>query len=173
MAPASFCWARATSAGLAHLPCDRSILADSLSAWTTYLEVCRLGSLSAAAVELGYTQSAVSRQIAGLERAAGVRLLERLPRGVVPTPAGEAFRHHARVVVNEAARAVQSARDVGDHPALPLVVGATPAIAASIVPVACASGGVVGRFPWTLCPRSTATSVDGPRRRGRPRHHHR
>ena len=129
----------------------------TLTAWRTYLEVCRLGSLSAAAVELGYTQSAVSRQIASLERSAGTRLLERRPRGVVPTPAGEAFRHHARIVVNEAARAFQSARDVPDQPALPLAVGATPAIAASIVPVALARlEGNHGRLPWTLLPALSA-----------------
>lgn len=129
----------------------------TLAAWQTYLEVCRLGSLSAAAVELGYTQSAVSRQIAVLERTAGTRLLERRPRGVVPTAAGEAFRHHARIVVNEAARAVQSARDAPEHPALPLAIGATPATAASIVPVALARlEGEVGPLPWTLLPALTA-----------------
>lgn len=125
----------------------------TLPAWRTYLEVCRLGSLSAAAAELGYTQSAVSRQVAALERVAGVRLLERRPRGVVPTPAGEAFRHHARIVVNEAARALRSAREVHDEPVLPLAIGATPAIAASIVPVALARlEAEHGRLPWTLLP---------------------
>jgi len=129
----------------------------TLPAWRTYLEVCRLGSLSAAAAELGYTQSAVSRQIATLERAAGTRLLDRRPRGVVPTAAGEAFRHHARIVVNEAARALQSARDVPEGSALPLVVGATPAIAASIVPVALARlESDLGRLPWSLLPALTA-----------------
>jgi DNA-binding transcriptional LysR family regulator len=129
----------------------------TLAAWKTYLEVCRLGSLSAAAVELGYTQSAVSRQIATLERTAGARLLERRPRGVVPTPAGEAFRHHARIVVNEAARALQSASDAPDRPTLPLAIGATPAIAASIVPVALGRlEAELGRLPWTLLPALTA-----------------
>ena len=129
----------------------------TLAAWDTYLEVCRLGSLSAAAVELGYTQSAVSRQVAALERTAGARLLERRPRGVVPTPAGEAFRHHARIVVNEAARALQSAREAPEQPALPLVIGATPATAASIVPVALGRlEAELGRLPWTLLPALTA-----------------
>ena len=128
----------------------------TLAAWQTYLEVCRLGSLSAAALELGYTQSAVSRQIAVLERTAGTRLLERRPRGVVPTAAGEAFRHHARIVVNEAARALQSAREAPDHPALPLAIGATPAIAASIVPVALARlEDGAGQMSWTLLPALT------------------
>ena len=128
----------------------------SLPAWRTYLEVCRLGSLSAAAAELGYTQSAVSRQVASLERAAGVRLLERRARGVVPTPAGEAFRHHARIVVNQADRAFRSAREAYDGPEPPLALGATPATAASIVPVALARlEAGRGRLPWTLLPELT------------------
>lgn len=58
-----------------------------LTVWRTFVTVCRLGSLSAAAAELHHTQSAVSRQIAGLERQLGVRLVERHARGVRPTPA--------------------------------------------------------------------------------------
>jgi DNA-binding transcriptional LysR family regulator len=128
----------------------------SLSSWRTFLEVCRLGSLSAAAAELGYTQSAVSRQMAALERAAGTNLLERRPRGVVPTPAGEAFRRHARVVVNEAARAMRSAREARDHELLPLVIGATPATAASIVPIALGRlAEQLDELPWTLLPALT------------------
>jgi DNA-binding transcriptional LysR family regulator len=55
------------------------------------------GSFARAAQQLGYTQSAVSLQIAALERAAGTRLLER-PGGrrpVVPTTAGERMLRHA------------------------------------------------------------------------------
>jgi len=46
-------------------------------------EVARRGSLAAAADVLSYTPSAVSQQIAVLEREAGTRLLERRARGVV------------------------------------------------------------------------------------------
>ena len=55
------------------------------------------GSFARAARQLGYTQSEVSVQVATLERAAGVRLLER-PGGrrpVVPTDAGERILRHA------------------------------------------------------------------------------
>lgn len=48
--------------------------------------VLRTGSFAAAAQELGYTQSAISQHISELERAAGLRLLERRP--VRPTDAG-------------------------------------------------------------------------------------
>lgn len=53
-----------------------------------FVAVCRAGSLSAVARELGRTQSAVSQHVRRLERETGVSLLERRPRGVVPTHAG-------------------------------------------------------------------------------------
>lgn len=62
-------------------------------------EVGRLGSFSAAAEELSMTQPAVSRQIATLERQTGVRLFERLPRGVRPTDAGRAALEQAGEVL--------------------------------------------------------------------------
>lgn len=108
-----------------------------LTVWQTYVTVCRLGSLSAAAAELNHTQSAVSRQIAGLERQLGVSLMERHARGVRPTPAGEVFRRHALATLNAADRAVRAARDVRDGAFdRPLAVGATPSLAAGIVPEA-------------------------------------
>jgi DNA-binding transcriptional LysR family regulator len=61
--------------------------------------VARLGSVSAAAVELGYTQSAASQQLAALEREAGVSLIERGVRPLRPTPAGALVLGHARAVL--------------------------------------------------------------------------
>ncbi len=108
-----------------------------LNAWRTFVTVCRLGSLSAAAADLGYTQSAVSRQIAGLEREVGAPLVERHARGIRPTAAGEAFRRHAQAAVNEAERAIRAAREARDgSPVRPLAVGATPSLAAGVVPAA-------------------------------------
>lgn len=126
-----------------------------MNAWRTFLVVCRLGSLSAAADELGYTQSAISRQIAGLERAVGVPLAERHARGIRPTPAGEAFRYHAQAAVNEADRAVRAARS--GSPARPLAVGATPSLAAHVVPAAMRRLiDSAGPLPWDLVAGLTA-----------------
>ena len=129
----------------------------SLTAWRTFMTVCRLGSLSSAAAELGYTQSAVSRQIAGLERQVGAPLVERHARGIRPTAAGEAFRHHAQAAVNEAERAIRAARDARDgSPARPLAVGATPSLAAGMVPAAMRRLlDETGPLPWNLVPGLT------------------
>ncbi|SDM98713.1 LysR family transcriptional regulator [Streptomyces wuyuanensis] len=53
-----------------------------------FVAVCRAGSLSAVARDLGCTQSAVSQHVKRLERETAVSLLERHPRGVAPTLAG-------------------------------------------------------------------------------------
>jgi DNA-binding transcriptional LysR family regulator len=63
------------------------------------------GSFSGAAEALFLTQPAVSRQIAALEREAGVQLVERRPRGVRLTHAGEVALGHARAVLARLAMA--------------------------------------------------------------------
>src|SRR4051812_25396858 len=59
------------------------------------------GSFGRAATRLGYTQSAVSQQIATLERSVGERLLERPggPRPVSLTQAGSVLLRHAEAIV--------------------------------------------------------------------------
>jgi DNA-binding transcriptional LysR family regulator len=62
-------------------------------------EVAERGSFSAAADALSYTQSAVSQQIAALEREAGATLLQRGPGGVRLTDAGRALVEHTQAVL--------------------------------------------------------------------------
>ena len=62
-------------------------------------EVAAKGSFSAATESLDYTQSAVSQQIAALEREAGIKLVERSARGVRLTEAGRALVRHAEVIL--------------------------------------------------------------------------
>ena len=62
-------------------------------------EVAAKGSFSAAAESLAYTQSAVSQQIATLERETGARLVERGPRGIALTDAGRALVVHTDAIL--------------------------------------------------------------------------
>ncbi|WP_328551106.1 MULTISPECIES: LysR family transcriptional regulator [unclassified Streptomyces] len=63
-------------------------------------QIAESGSFTAAAARLGYTQSAVSRQAASLERSAGTALFERRPDGVRLTPAGLTLLRHARTILD-------------------------------------------------------------------------
>src|SRR3954464_7975578 len=67
--------------------------------------VSQHGSFSAAAESLSYTQSAVSQQIAALEREAGTLLVQRNPRGVRLTDAGAALLRHTEVILSRLADA--------------------------------------------------------------------
>ena len=68
-------------------------------------EVALRGSFSAAADSLSFTQSAVSQQIAALAREAGAVRVERSPRGVRLTEAGEVVVRHADAVLARLAEA--------------------------------------------------------------------
>jgi DNA-binding transcriptional LysR family regulator len=94
------------------------------------------GSFGRAAVKLGYTQSAVSQQIATLERIVGERLIER-PGGSRPvalTEAGRLLLRHARAIVSrlQAAQADLSALSAGE--AGSLHVGIFQSVGAKILP---------------------------------------
>jgi molybdenum-dependent DNA-binding transcriptional regulator ModE len=77
-----------------------SLTDASLTGLRVFRAVAEHGTLSAAAAALGYTQSAVSRQVAALERAAGTVLLERHHNGVRLTPAGQVVLRSAAAVVD-------------------------------------------------------------------------
>ena len=69
-------------------------------------EVAQRGTIAAAAESLGYTASAVSQQLGGLEKATGVPVLERVGRNVRLTDAGRELVRHAEELLRgmEAAR---------------------------------------------------------------------
>jgi DNA-binding transcriptional LysR family regulator len=74
--------------------------------------VLDLGSISAAASVLGYTQSAVSQQLAALEREVGTALVERSQRPLRATRAGELLRPHAERVLAALGAAEAAAEDL-------------------------------------------------------------
>jgi DNA-binding transcriptional LysR family regulator len=107
-------------------------------------EIAQAGSFSAAAHSLGYTQSAVSRQVAALETATGRRLFDRSRNGVTLTPAGARLLATAVRVLDELDAAM---RDLsGDElAAAPVRLGAFATAAAGLVPRALA--GLAARAP--------------------------
>jgi DNA-binding transcriptional LysR family regulator len=94
------------------------------------------GTFGRAAARLGYTQSAVSQQIAMLERIVGQRLIDRPggPRPVSMTEAGELLLRHAGAIAArlQAAQADLAALDAGD--AGPLRIGTYQSVGAKILP---------------------------------------
>jgi DNA-binding transcriptional LysR family regulator len=72
---------------------------DRLVALQTFVRVLELGSLSAAARDLRLSQSAVSQQMAALEKHLGARLLHRTTRRVTATAAGEDYYGQAKNIL--------------------------------------------------------------------------
>ncbi|MEU3980778.1 LysR family transcriptional regulator [Streptomyces sp. NPDC026672] len=107
----------------------------SLTALRVLRAVAERGTFTAAADSLGYTQSAVSRQIASLERAAGGELLERRREGVRLTAAGRIVLRRASAALDELDAA---ARELSGLPvgAGTVRVGWFPSAGAVLLPAA-------------------------------------
>jgi len=101
-------------------------------------EVALRGSFSAAAEALSFTQSAVSQQIAALEREAGAVLVERSARGVRLTEAGEAVVRHADGILGRLAEAEAELEAIAGLRGGRLRMAAFESAAATIMPVAIA-----------------------------------
>ncbi|MFF1695806.1 LysR substrate-binding domain-containing protein [Streptomyces sp. NPDC058257] len=92
-----------------------------------FVAACRTGSLSAVARDLSCTQSAVSQHIKRLERELGLSLLERHPRGVVPTPAGQLLQNAAAGGLGDIDHALRRLNDLahGEAGSVRITTGAT------------------------------------------------
>lgn len=76
---------------------------DRFTAMATFVRVAEMGSLSAAARDLGLTQPAVSQQVAALERRLAVRLVNRTTRRLALTEAGERYYARAKAILEAVA----------------------------------------------------------------------
>jgi DNA-binding transcriptional LysR family regulator len=106
----------------------------SLTGLRILREVAARGSFTAAAESLGYTQSAVSRQVAGLESAAGTALFDRTARGVRITDAGGALLRRAGAVLDEVDAAQRELEGMSQLATGRLRVGAIPTAVAALLP---------------------------------------
>ncbi|OLB63851.1 MAG: LysR family transcriptional regulator [Actinobacteria bacterium 13_2_20CM_2_72_6] len=116
-------------------------------------EVAERGSFTAAATALGYTQSAVSRQVAALEAALGVPVFQRHRTGVRLTAHGRAVLRHATAALDEIDAAVRAVR------------GPVPPVAAVRLGAFASAGAVL--LPRTLIAvRRTDPAIDVHTREG-------
>jgi len=94
------------------------------------------GSFGRAARSLGYTQSAISQQIAALERIVGQRLIDRPggPRPVALTEAGKLLLTHARAINARLAAAQADLDAFGNGDSGPLSIGTYQSVGARILP---------------------------------------
>jgi DNA-binding transcriptional LysR family regulator len=102
-------------------------------------EVAYRGSFSAAAEALSYTQSAVSQQIAALEGETGMALLERHPRGVTLTAAGQTLVGHADGILARLDAAEASMSAIAGLRGGRLRVASFPTAGATLMPLAIAN----------------------------------
>lgn len=82
--------------------------AQRIRAILSFVRAADGGSFAAAARSLGISSAAVSKNVAGLERALGVRLMNRTTRTLTLTAEGAAFLHQARVALTALDAAVDS-----------------------------------------------------------------
>jgi len=129
---------------------DMSLRDVELRHLTALVAVAEHGTFSRAAGALGFTQSAVSQQIAALEKAVGMAVFDRPkgPRPVELTPAGELLLGHARRMLGAVESAATELDQLRRGVTGRLVIGTFQSVSAQILP------GVVGRM------RSEAPSVD-------------
>ncbi len=99
-------------------------------------EVARAGSLAGAADALNYSPSAVSQQIATLEREVGMALVERRSRGIIVTEAGRTLVEHAEAVFDRLEVAEAALAGIAAGRGGLLRIAAFPTVAATVLPKA-------------------------------------
>ena len=95
--------------------------------------VAQAGSMGRAAKLLATSQPAVSRSIADLEHALGVRLLDRTAQGIEPTLFGRALLKRASAIFDELRQGVQELKSLSDRTIGDVSIGASIAIAEGFV----------------------------------------
>jgi DNA-binding transcriptional LysR family regulator len=111
----------------------------------TLVEVVRTGSFAEAARRLGYTPSAVSQQISGLERAAALSLFEREAHSVRATPAAELLAERAQEVLASFGALDDEIESISAGTVGRLRLGSFPTASAKVLPQGLAA--FVREFP--------------------------
>jgi len=98
------------------------------------MTVARCGSMGKAANQLSVAQPAISKAIADMEAALGVRLLDRNPRGVVPTIYAHALLDRGLVAFDELKQGIEHVNFLANPTTGELRIGSTIAIATGFLP---------------------------------------
>lgn len=98
------------------------------------LAVVQRGSMAKAAAELAISQPAVSKAIADMEHALGLRLLDRSRNGIEPTTYGRALVKRGRAIFDELKHGVEELEFLADPTVGELRIGSTESIAAGLLP---------------------------------------
>ncbi|WP_216204909.1 LysR family transcriptional regulator [Amycolatopsis aidingensis] len=99
-------------------------------------ELHRRGTVTAAAAALHYTASAVSQQLAQLERDVGAKLFERLGRRVQLTELGMLLTEHAEDILGSVERATLALEEAQDTASVRLTAGVWASVASGLLPTA-------------------------------------
>lgn len=134
-----------------------------------FLAVARYGSFTAASAHLGVAQPSLTKSIGAIERELGVKLFERLPRGVMLTGPGQALRRHAERVCVEMLDATRELRSLMGDAGETVMVGAGPSWLRRLLPQAAGTAlranptmrlSVVGGFDDVLLKALRAGELD-------------
>src|SRR5262245_18054935 len=106
-------------------PADRIERRLKLHDVRVLMSVVQAGSMSKATEQLGTAQPALSRSVAELESALGVRLLDRSPRGVEPTVYGRALIQRGIAVFDELRQGVKDIEFLADRTGGELRIGSS------------------------------------------------
>jgi DNA-binding transcriptional LysR family regulator len=96
--------------------------------------VVKWGSMAKAAAPLAMSQPAISQAIANLEAILRVRLLERSPTGVRPTPYAELLLKRGHVVFDELRRSVKDIASLADPTSGEVRIGSPESFMAGLIP---------------------------------------
>ncbi len=104
-----------------------------------FLTAVRAGSLTRAAKQIGVAQPTLTKSVRALEKELGVRLFERVARGIVLTPSGEVLSLHAQRIGVQMQDAVDEVRSMLDGTPGTVRIGAGPAWLRRVLPEAVAN----------------------------------
>lgn len=100
-----------------------------------FLNVVEAGSMAKAATRLRVSTPSISDTISELEHVLGVRLLDRTPKGVVPTAYGQAFLTRAYAAFDELRLGIRDIESIADPGGGEVRIGCPESLAAFLVPV--------------------------------------